>query len=78
MTLKKLFRKEGVPTVAQWVKDVVLLQLWYRSQLQLGFDPWPVNFHMVQGAASWKRKTKKREKNKLRTPFLLRKITNIA
>ena len=34
----------GVLTVAQWVKDVVLLQLWSRLQLQLGFDPWPGNF----------------------------------
>ena len=24
----------------QRVKDLVLLQLWHRSQLQLGFDPW--------------------------------------
>ena len=36
----------GVPTVVQWVKDLVLLQLWLRLQLQLGFDPWPRNFHM--------------------------------
>ena len=25
----------------QWIKDPVLLQLWLRSQLQLGFDPRP-------------------------------------
>ena len=29
-----------VPTVAQWVKDMVL-------QMQLTFDPWPGNFHML-------------------------------
>ena len=34
--------------MAQWVKDLVLLQLWYRSQLQLRFSPWPGNFHMPQ------------------------------
>ena len=37
-----------VPTVVQWVKDLVLLQLWHRLQLQLEFDPWPGNFHMLQ------------------------------
>ena len=31
---------------AQWIKDPALLQLWHKSQLQLGFDPWPGNFHM--------------------------------
>ena len=36
----------GVPAVAQWVKDLALLQLWYKLQLQLCFDPWPGNFHM--------------------------------
>ena len=25
--------------LAQWVKDLALLQLWCRSQLQLGSDP---------------------------------------
>ena len=28
---------------AQWVKNLVLLQLW------LGFDPWPGNSHRLQG-----------------------------
>ena len=26
--------------LAEWVKDLVLLHLWCRSQLQLGSDPW--------------------------------------
>ena len=30
-------------------KDTVLLQLWHRSQLWLGFSPWPGNFHMPLG-----------------------------
>ena len=30
-----------IPGPAQWVKDPVLLQLGFKSQLQLGFDPWP-------------------------------------
>ena len=38
----------SIPGPAQWVKDPTLLQLWYRSQLPLGFDPWPRNFHMLQ------------------------------
>ena len=29
-----------------WVKAMTLLQLWYTLHLQLGFDPWPRNFHM--------------------------------
>ena len=37
-----------VPTVAQCVKDPASLQLQCRSQLQLGLDPWPRNFHMLQ------------------------------
>ena len=27
------------PSLAQWVKYPVLLQLWRRSQMRLGFDP---------------------------------------
>ena len=34
--------------MAQWVKDLVLPQLWHRPQLWLWFDPWPGNFHMLQ------------------------------
>ena len=37
----------------QWVKDLVLLQLWYRMQLQLGFDPWPRNFIMPLLVCLW-------------------------
>ena len=35
-----------IPGPVQWVKDAVLLHPWHRSQLHLGFDPWPGNFHM--------------------------------
>ena len=34
--------KNIVQAVAQWVKDLALLQLW------LEFHPWPGNFHMPQ------------------------------
>ena len=39
-------KSRGVPVVAQWVNDLALLQLQCGSQLWLGFDPWPRNFHM--------------------------------
>ena len=45
--------------MVQWVKDPVLLQLWDRLQLCLGFDPWPENFHMPR---VWPKKKKKKEK----------------
>ena len=28
------------------LKDLALPQLWHRSQLRLGFNPWARNFHM--------------------------------
>ena len=34
-----------IPTLAWWVTDPVLLQLWHRLQLQLSFNIWPGNFH---------------------------------
>ena len=30
------------------LKDLAWPQLWCRSQLQLGFDPWLRNFHVLQ------------------------------
>ena len=36
--------------MAQWIKDLALLQLW------LGFSPWPRNFHMPW---VWPKKKKK-------------------
>ena len=49
----------GSYPVTQWVKDPVLLQLWRRSQLCGGFDPWPRIFKMQQ----MKQKKKKKSKN---------------
>lgn len=40
-----------------WVKDLTLPQLWHRSQLCLGFNPWPGNLHMPWDVAK-KTKTK--------------------
>ena len=48
----------GVPAVAQWVKDLALLQLWRRLQLWLGFDSWPGNFYMPWVWPKKKNKTK--------------------
>jgi len=44
----------GVPTVAQWVKD---LALW---QLQLRFHPWPRNFHVAMSEHKKEKKKKKK------------------
>ena len=41
---------------AQWVKDLVVLQLQCGLQLQLRSDPWSWNFHMLQAAKEEKKK----------------------
>ena len=54
----------------QWLKDLALPRLWHRSELQLGFDPWPRNLHMPQvcpkkkkrGRRSKRKRKKKRKK----------------
>ena len=43
--------------LARWVKDLVLLWLWHRSQLWLRFNPCLRNFHMLQGWLKKKKKT---------------------
>ena len=43
--------------MVQQVKDLVLLQLWCRLQLRLGFIPWLGNLHMP-----WVRPEKKRRR----------------
>ena len=35
-----------VPAVVQWIKNLVLSQLWHRLQLLLKCDLWPGSFHM--------------------------------
>ena len=52
-----------IPSPAQWVKDLALLQLGGRLQPQLGFDLWPRNFHMLW---VWPKKGKK-QKQKQKT-----------
>ena len=46
------------PAPGSGLKDLVLSQLWCRSQLQLRFNPWPKNFHVPQVPP--KKKIKKR------------------
>ena len=47
--------------MVQWVKDLALSPQQLGSLLQLGFDPWPGNFHMPR--ARPKRIKKKKKKN---------------
>ena len=46
--LRSLLRCCFYPGPSQWVKDLVLPQLWHRLQLQLRFSPRPEYFHMSQ------------------------------
>lgn len=49
--------------LAQWLKDLELLQLWLRARLWLRSDPWPWELHMPQGAQKTKKpKTKTKTK----------------
>ena len=52
----------SIPSLAQWVKVLVLPQLWLKSQLRLRYDPWPRN-SICHGAA--KKKKPEERKNKL-------------
>ena len=51
-------RGTGVPAVVQ---DLALPQLWCKSQLQLRFEPWPGNFHILWVQPKKKKKKKKRK-----------------
>ena len=47
----------SIPGPVQWLKDPVLLQLWCRLQLWLGFDPWPRVFHISHVQQKKKKKS---------------------
>ena len=38
-----------------WVKDLALLKLWHRLQLQLRFDPWAREIPYAMGTAKKKK-----------------------
>ena len=52
--------------MAQCAKDLVLLKLRCRSQLWLGFSPWPRNVHKLQVLPKTKTKTKTKTNKKKR------------
>ena len=45
-----------IPGLVSYVKDLVFLQLWCRSQHWFRFDPWPGNFHVPWGQLKKKKK----------------------
>ena len=47
---------------AQWLKDLVLQQVWLRSRLWVGSDPWPGNSTCCGAAKKGKKKKKERKK----------------
>ena len=63
-------KREGVPAVVQLVKDPTLLQLWHRLQLQLGFNPWPRNFHMSRVQPKKEKREREREGNVGKEKFI--------
>lgn len=52
----------SIPYLAQWVKDLTLLQLWHRWLLRLSSDAWPSN-SICQGAAKKEKGGKKGREN---------------
>ena len=56
VALLEYWDAESILSLAQWVKDLALSQLWHRSQLWLRYDPWPRNSY----AAPHFHQTKKR------------------
>ena len=65
--------------MAQWVKDLALLQLWHKLQLWFRFSPWPRNFHMpwVQPLKKKKKRKKKKRKKANATVLWLRKTNRV-
>ena len=51
------------PAQHSGLKDLALLQLQHRSQLQLRFNSWPRNFHYAAGVGKEGRKEEKEKKN---------------
>ena len=49
--------RDPSPAQSRGLKDPALPQLWHRLPLQLGFNPWPRNLHML-----WVQPFKKKKK----------------
>ena len=49
----------SIPGPAQWIKDLALPQLWHRSQLWVGPDPWGPG---TPYAAGWLKKGEEKKK----------------
>ena len=60
----------SIPGLAEWVKDLALLWLQFRSQQQLQFDPSPENVHRWWLKKKKRKKIVKRKKEKERNSFL--------
>ena len=48
-----------IPSLAQWVQDLAMPQVWCRSKLQVGSDPWPGNSICRRVAKKEREKIKK-------------------
>ena len=59
------------PGPAQWVKDPLMLQLWCRWQLRLGFDPLPGNSTCPELAKTNKQAKKKKKRKKTTVKMII-------
>ena len=60
----------SVPSLAWWVKDPMLPQLWLSLQLQLGSDTWPGN-SIGHGVA---KNEKKKKENVIKGPLIVMSV----
>ena len=52
----------SIPSPAQWVKDPALLQLRFRSQLQLEYDLWPISCGVGEKKKNLKKEKERKKK----------------
>ena len=62
------------PSPTEWVKDPMLPQLWLRSKLRLGSDPWPGSSMCLGAAQNGEERKEKEKKKKDATPQILVQI----
>ena len=76
--VKNLTAVLGCRSILGWhngLKNLVLLQLRHRSQLGLGFNPWPRNFHTPWG---WQKKKKKKSIIQMNVAIKLKNLDKIC